>query len=248
MAELKRQSSQKPSRGFAALHLILASVAVYSAIHEAPPSGQSPAQADHAKPKGRFTGERLKILRPDVYRRVIELLAEPREQVPYDHICRLLHVSEHTVAAIEKSQAVPIAERKERLLAKALRIADKAADRIEDQIDTANITQATVAFGVATEKILTFGGRPRSSRQLQPDRPQRSVRVAANRPRDQASLRPTARRSSLRGRSCRIHTRCRKWNCCGWVRRSPSLGLKSRVNFHGENQAVNQASRQLTNS
>jgi hypothetical protein len=100
------------------------------------------------------------VLRPDVYRRVVELLAEPREHVPYDHICRLLHVSEHTVKAIEKSQAIPIAERKQRLLAKALRIADKAADRIEDQIEGANITQATIAFGVATEKALLLAGEP----------------------------------------------------------------------------------------
>jgi len=67
-------------------------------------------------------------------------------------------VSEHTVKAIEKSQAIPIAERKQRLLAKALRIADKAADRIENQIDGANITQATIAFGVATEKSLLLAG------------------------------------------------------------------------------------------
>ncbi len=115
---------------------------------------------DPPKPKGRFTGERLKVLRPEVYRRVVDLLAEPREHVPYDHICRLLHVSEHTVKAIEKSQSISIAERKERLLAKALRIADKAADRIEDQIDSANITQATIAFGVATEKMLLLNNDP----------------------------------------------------------------------------------------
>jgi hypothetical protein len=40
--------------------------------------------------EGRFTGQRLKVPRPDTYRRVMELLAEPREHVPYDHICRLL--------------------------------------------------------------------------------------------------------------------------------------------------------------
>jgi hypothetical protein len=123
-------------------------------------NGQTPTNPESPKPKGRFTGERLKVLRPDVYRRVVDLLAEPREHVPYDHICRLLHVSEHTVKAIERSQAVPIAERKQRLLAKALRIADKAADRIEDQIDSANITQATIAFGVATEKSLLLAGEP----------------------------------------------------------------------------------------
>jgi hypothetical protein len=119
--------------------------------HSSPP-------CDRSKPKGRFTGERVKALRPETYHRVVELLAEPRSQVPYDHICRLLRVSEHTVKAIEKAESAPIAERKERLLAKALRIADKAADRIENQIDGANITQATVAFGVATDKAQLLSG------------------------------------------------------------------------------------------
>jgi hypothetical protein len=97
-------------------------------------------------------------LRPDIYRRAVELLAEPREQVPYDHICRLLRVSEHTLKAIEASESLSIAERKEKLLANAWRLANKAIDRVEDQIDGANITQATVAFGVSTEKILLLLG------------------------------------------------------------------------------------------
>jgi len=123
-------------------------------------NGQTLARRALPKPKDRFTGERLKVLRPEVYRQVVDLLAEPRAHVPYDHICRLLHVSEHTLKAIERAQAIPIAERKERLLAKALRVASKAIDRVEDQIDGANITQATIAFGVATEKALLLAGEP----------------------------------------------------------------------------------------
>jgi hypothetical protein len=119
---------------------------------------QSEWEQSKPKPKGRFTGQRLKLLRPETYRQAVELLAEPREQVPYDHICRLLHVSEHTLKAIEASESLSIAERKQRLLDKALRIASKAADRVEDQIDGANITQATVAFGVATEKAMLLSG------------------------------------------------------------------------------------------
>jgi hypothetical protein len=119
-------------------------------------NGQS--ERKQSKPRGRFTGERLKLLRPEIYRQAVELLAEPREQVPYDHICRLLRVSEHTLKAIEARESLSIAERKQRLLDKALWIASKAADRVEDQIDDANITQATVAFGVATEKAMLISG------------------------------------------------------------------------------------------
>ena len=74
----------------------------------------------------------------------------------YDHIARLLRVSEHTVKAIQRGESASIAERKQWLLAKALRTA--AADRIEDQIDGANITQAVVAFGVATDKAQLLSG------------------------------------------------------------------------------------------
>lgn len=128
-------------------------------------NGKSQSETAQSKPRGRFTGQRLKVLRPETYRQAVELLAEPREQVPYDHICRKLHVGEHTLKAIEKAESLSIAERKQRLLDKALRLASKAVDRVEDQIDGANITQATVAFGVATEKALlllgeTGGGAP----------------------------------------------------------------------------------------
>ena len=58
-----------------------------------------------------------------------------------------------STAPFEKAESASIADRKQALLAKAMRIAHKAADRIEDQIDNANISQATVAFGVAADKI-----------------------------------------------------------------------------------------------
>jgi hypothetical protein len=74
-------------------------------------NGQSQSVSEQSKPRSRFTGERLKLLRPDTYRQAVELSAEPREQVPYDHICRLLRVSEHTLKAIEARESLSIAER-----------------------------------------------------------------------------------------------------------------------------------------
>ena len=59
-----------------------------------------------------------------------------------------------------QSAAISTHERKQRLLGKALRIADKAADRMENQIAVANIGQATIAFGVSTEKALLLAGEP----------------------------------------------------------------------------------------
>jgi hypothetical protein len=127
---------------------------------------QTSSELAHPKPKGRFTGERLKVLRPEVYWRVVDLLAEPRAQVPYDHICRLLHVSEHSVKAIEKSQSISIAERKVRLMAKAFQIANKASDRVEETIHEAGCSQAAVVFGIFTEKGLLLAGEPTQNLQV----------------------------------------------------------------------------------
>jgi hypothetical protein len=128
-------------------------------------SDQSQSETAQSKPRGRFTGQRLKLIRPEIYREAVELLAEPREHTPYDHICRLPHVSEHTLKAIEKAESLSIAERKQRLLDKALRIASKAADRVEDQIEGANITQASVCVwrdnGEST--VVARGNRRRST-------------------------------------------------------------------------------------
>ena len=104
-------------------------------------NGQSLSDGNRPKGRGTYTGERLKQLRPEVYREVVQLLAEPREHVSIREICRRCHVTDDTVKAIEQREAAPIAARKQELLSKALRIANKAADRIEDQIDTANITK-----------------------------------------------------------------------------------------------------------
>jgi len=113
-------------------------------------SGRLP---DQGKPKGNYTGERLKQLRPETYRRVVQLLAEPREHVSIREICRQCHVTDDTVKAIELREAVPIAARKQALMLQAARIAKLAADRVEDQIDTAPLPQAVVTFGVMTDKI-----------------------------------------------------------------------------------------------
>ena len=108
---------------------------------------------DGRKPRGSYTGERLKGLRPETYRRVVQLLAEPRQHVSYREICRQCHVTDDTVKAIEQREPVPIAARKGALMVQAARIAKLAYDRVEDQIDSAPLPQAVVTAGVFTDKL-----------------------------------------------------------------------------------------------
>jgi hypothetical protein len=124
-------------------------------------NGQSRSPADQpTRPKGNYTGERLKMLRPETYRRVVELLAEPRQHVSYREICRRCHVTDDTVKAVERREAVPIAARKQELMVQAARIAKRAADRVEDEIDDAPLPQAVVTFGVMTDKVVALSNDP----------------------------------------------------------------------------------------
>jgi hypothetical protein len=121
-------------------------------------NGQPLSQPDGGKPKGNYTGERLKVLRPETYRKVVELLAEPREHVSIREICRQCHVTDDTVKAVERREAIPIAARKQALMVQAARIAKLAYDRVEDQIDSAPLPQAVVTAGVFTDKLQLLSG------------------------------------------------------------------------------------------
>ncbi len=46
-------------------------------------------------------------------------------------------MTDDTVKAVEQREAVPIAARKQELMVQAARIAKRAADRVEDEIDNA---------------------------------------------------------------------------------------------------------------
>jgi hypothetical protein len=113
---------------------------------------------DGRKPRGNYTGERLKVLRPETYRRVVRLLAEPREHVSIREICCQCHVTDDTVKAVEKREAISIAARKQELMVQAARIAKLAYDRVEDQIDSAPLPQAVVTAGVFTDKFQLLSG------------------------------------------------------------------------------------------
>ena len=124
-------------------------------------NGQSRTPADQpARPKGNYTGERLKSLRPETYREVVRLLAEPREHVSYREICRCCHVTDDTVKAVEQRESISIAARKQELMMQAARIAKLAANRVEDQIGNAPLPQAVVTFGVMTDKVVALSNDP----------------------------------------------------------------------------------------
>jgi len=100
-------------------------------------NGQSQSEA---KPKGRFTGERLLRERPRVYRKVVELLAEPGMSI--NQITKFCRVSEHTVRAVRDREAISIAERKQRLMSIFGNVAELGAERMEELAGKASLRDA----------------------------------------------------------------------------------------------------------
>src|SRR6266851_2835482 len=103
---------------------------------------------------GQSTGERVPGKK---YRQVVEAAAVGD---PINRIARNLKLSWPTVRAIIQRESRDIAERKQELLDQSLRIARRAADRIEDQLDEANLSQANFVYGTATDKIGQLSGDP----------------------------------------------------------------------------------------
>ena len=118
-------------------------------------NGQSAAR--HSKPTGRFTGERLLRERPRVYRKVVELLADPG--VSINQITKLCRVSEHTVRAVRDREAISIAERKQRLMSIFGNVAELGAERMEELAGKANLRDAGTTAGIATDKLLALIGQ-----------------------------------------------------------------------------------------
>jgi len=121
-------------------------------------NGQSQSEPEQSKPKGRFTGERLLRERPRVYRKLVELLAEPGMSI--NQITTLCRVSEHTVRAIRDREAISIAERKQRLMSIFGNVAEIAAERMEELAGQASLRDAGPTAGIATDKLLALGSDP----------------------------------------------------------------------------------------
>ncbi len=123
-------------------------------------NGHSQSEPEQSKPKGRFTGERLLRERPRVYRKIVELLAEPGMSI--NQITKLCRVSEHTVRAVRNREAVSIAERKQRLMSIFGNIAELAAERMEELAGQASLRDAGTTAGIATDKLLALSSDPLS--------------------------------------------------------------------------------------
>jgi len=111
-------------------------------------------------PKGdrrRYTAETVLRTRPKTYRKIVHLLADPNWSAI--QIAKACRVSEHTVRAIREREAVAIAERKQRLMLLFANVAELSAERMEELTGKANLRDAGVSAGIATDKLLALTGQ-----------------------------------------------------------------------------------------
>jgi hypothetical protein len=78
----------------------------------------------------------------------------PAYRIPTGELLKSLRPAK----AIERAEAESIAESKAKLLRKVTRVAERAWSTVEDKLDSANLPQAAICAGSATEKMILLGG------------------------------------------------------------------------------------------
>ncbi len=150
-------------------------------------------EIDKGRPKFHCTGERLFRDRPDIYKAVVKLIAEPG--VSIRTICRECHVSDHTVRSIAAREKIPIAQVKKEVLANITHGLRLASERVIELMPEASARDALIGVGILGEKMQLLGGDPTSHHEIKLDEGRNFVEQAARmlqQMRDEASARARA--------------------------------------------------------
>ena len=127
-----------------------------------PSNGQAVSLPQHKQhlPNGhqaRYTAETVLRTRPKMYRKTVQLLADPNWSAL--QISKSLRLSEHTVRAIRAREAQDIAERKKSLAAMLANVAELGAGRMEETVGKVGCRDAAIVTGIATDKMLALTGQ-----------------------------------------------------------------------------------------
>lgn len=125
-------------------------------------------EIDKTRPKFHCTGERLFRDRPDIYRAVVQLLAEPG--VSIRTICRDCHVSDHTVRSVADRERIPIATQKKQVLSNITHGLRLASERVIELMPEASARDALIGVGILGEKMQLLGGDATARIDLKPIR------------------------------------------------------------------------------
>jgi hypothetical protein len=111
---------------------------------------------DRAKPKFHCTGERLFRDRPDVYKAIVKMLAEPG--VSIRSICATLHVTDDTVRAVKDRENLSIAAQKRTVLSNITHGLRLASERVIELMPEASARDALIGVGILGDKFQLLSG------------------------------------------------------------------------------------------
>ena len=115
-------------------------------------------EVDRSKRKFHCTGERLFRDRPDVYKAVVRMLAEPG--VTILNICRTLHVTDDVVRSVKERENISIAQEKKTVLANITHGLRLASERVIELMPEAPVRDALIGVGILGEKMQLLDGEP----------------------------------------------------------------------------------------
>ena len=115
-------------------------------------NGQSQIQRAQPKPKGKYTGERIK---PAKLQAIVNALSIGE---PIQSIAARLHSSTSTVIATRERESLDIERRKQLIRASAARLAANGFDKLNREMDAGNINGALLVpvTGMATDKVIAL--------------------------------------------------------------------------------------------
>jgi hypothetical protein len=113
-------------------------------------------EIDRTKPKFHCTGGRLFRDRPDVYKAVVLMLAEPG--VSIREICRTLHVTDDVVRSVKERENISIAAQKKDVLSKLTYGLHLASDRVVEMMPAASARDALLGVGILADKVQLLSG------------------------------------------------------------------------------------------
>ena len=121
------------------------------------PQDNIPAPPPATKHKvGKYTGEILLRTRPNVYRRIVQLLSE---NTPVIRIMRLCRVAQDTVIGVRNREAQTISERKNKLATMLCDVATLGTERVMEKIPKAGLRDAAIGTGIAIDKMMLLTGQ-----------------------------------------------------------------------------------------
>ena len=115
--------------------------------------------------RGEFTGQRLKRLRPDAYRAIVEQYGGGASM---RQLARLYHVSINTVSAVVRAESAAIEAVKKRVGARATAVHSLAWERLEEDLADDEVMRKTTAkdkaviVGITGDRMQLADGAPTS--------------------------------------------------------------------------------------